>query len=118
MRLHTKHAVGLGALMLTALVGFGPTAGAQSQPAYYYPSAGWYATTGGPLYIPVPGHYYNVPASVGVPSYAVAPPSWNPPYPYAPRRFSRGPRYNSPSFYSGAQHSLHGRGFDSGQHGR
>jgi hypothetical protein len=130
MRPFTKHAAGIGALMLAALVGLGSAARAQAPTSYYYPSAGWYATTAGPVYIAAPGSYYNVPASVPSAAPVVAPPSWGyspswapsygyaPGYRYVPRGVSRGPRSNNPPFYSGAQHSLHGRGFDSGSHGR
>lgn len=110
----------------TRAQGYAPGA----SPAYYYfPSAGYYSTTAGPVFIPAPGNYYNVPAN-----YAATPPTVYAPAPqytypgpgygrgvspssgYSARRGGGGP--NNPPYYSGAQHSLHGRGFDSGRHGR
>lgn len=97
-----------------------------SPPAYYYPAAGHYATTLGTVYIPTPGYYHNVPARFAAPtSYVYAPttrPGWTYGYGdrssagYRARRGGGGP--NNPPYYSSALHSLHGRGIDSGRHGR
>lgn len=131
----------VGTVALGALLAIGaPEARAQgyapgASPAYYYyPSAGYYSTTAGPVYISAPGNYYNVPAN-----YAATPPTV---YAPAPRYTYPGPGYgygygfwpasgysaysaprggggpNNPPYYSGAQHTLHGRGWDSGSHGR
>ena len=89
--------------------------------AYYYPSAGTYATTAGWVAIPAPGYYFNVPAAYGRPAFAPAPSyaprgyAWNP----APRRpvwTQRGVGPSGTPYYSSAVHSLHGRGFDSSRH--
>jgi hypothetical protein len=130
----------VGTLAIGALLAVGaPAAHAQGYPpgasqTFYYPSAGYYATTAGSVYIPAPGYYYNVPAN-----YAATPPTV---YAPAPRYTYPGPGYgygygfwpsygysgysaprggggpNNPPYYSGAQHTLHGRGWDSGSHGR
>lgn len=139
MSANLKTVAVVGTLAIGALLAIGaPAARAQgdapgASQTFYYPSAGHYATTAGSVYIPAPGYYYNVPAGyAATPSYgygyAPAPrysypgPSYGyayrygPSSGYSPRRGGGGP--NNPPYYSGAQHSLHGRGFDSGRHGR
>lgn len=122
----------VGALAISSALTIGVTS-ARAQdyapggsPAYYYPGAGYYGTTAGTVYIPAPGYYYNVPAQQAAPtSYGFAPatrPGWSyssgyqPSPGYGVRRGGWNP--NNPAYYSGAVHSLHGRGWDSGQHGR
>jgi hypothetical protein len=74
------------ALAFAALVGASAEASAQTTPrVYYYPTAGVYATTAGPVTFPAPGYYYNVPTYVGAyrPSVpTAAPPAWPRTYSY------------------------------------
>lgn len=110
-----------------AILTLGATS-AQAQgtpPAYYYPGAGYYATTAGTVYIPAPGYYYDVPArfvAPTVPAYGpTTGPGWGYGYGYRPSmgyRTRRGGGPNNPPYYSSAVHSLHGRGIDSSRHGR
>jgi hypothetical protein len=124
MRSTLKSAIGLGLLSLAGLLSFAAEGRAQAQPAYYYPTQGWYATTAGSVFIPAPGYYYNVPRAAAAPvyapaapNYATAPPTWVPNL-YRPGGASRGPRVSNPPYYSSGIHSLHGRGIDSSRHGR
>jgi hypothetical protein len=63
----------VGGLALAAAL-VAAEARAQAPQAYYYPSAGVYQTTAGPVNIPAPGYYTNVPAGVGQAQYQPAAP--------------------------------------------
>ena len=63
------------------------SAQAQIGPAYYYPSAGDYATTFGTVHIPFAGYYFNVPLSA-VPYRGVGSP---PPVPRVSNPIPRAP---------------------------
>jgi hypothetical protein len=116
MRTTLKLVIGIGALGLASLLVTATRA--QGPSAFYYPSAGSYATTAGTVYIPAPGYYYNVPARVAAPAYAV-PPRTGPTAPsYTTPGLVGRPRSSNPPYYSSAVHSLHGRGIDSSRHGR
>lgn len=118
------------AVAATLAVGLGATSAraqgyaAPSSPAYYYSAAGYYGTTAGTVYIPAPGYYYNVPANYAAPTVSGYAPATRPGLSYG---YQPSPGYgvrlggwnpNNPAYYSGAVHSLHGRGWGSGQHGR
>jgi hypothetical protein len=129
MRATSKNLVLGSAFVLAGLLAFAQEASAQDQQAYYYPTAGTYATTAGPVKIPSPGYYYNVPAAFA-PAAPVGPPAGVWPgwsgvtssprsQVYSPTRVRRG--YGSTPYYwgggsGGTPHYLHGRGYDSGSH--
>jgi hypothetical protein len=116
-------------MVLAGVLGIGGILGPEATPAraqayarptvYYYPSPGYYGTTDGTVYIAVPGYYSNVPApAYAAPNSVPSAGAYRPMPTYGGRVFSGGAIRGGPAYYSGAQHSLHGRGWNSDQHGR
>ncbi len=112
------------ALLTGALLTIPATAGAQGPPIFYYPTVGTYMTTAGPVLIPAPGYYYNVPAQYAQPATLTASARYWTPGPTAPPVYrtpgSSGGMGTTPYFQAGGSgatpHYLHGRGYDTASH--